>query len=252
MSEVVIDAALFATRLKKLHSNFVANKESGWNGSDSLCIAMGASSEEELNYSKSSALHLYLLGFEFSDSVIVLTKTTFCFMATNKKCGYIEAAVQTQPVDGIKFEFFRKTKDEGANRENFNAMLGICRKAGNKIGTLVKANHEGAFIPQWTDALNNSNIPIIEIAPCMGVYFSVKDDVEMESCKRAAVLTNKVMKHGFVTEMEKILDDGSRVTHQAVASEVCCLCFAGSTVMRLSLIDYFELMLSLFCSFIVL
>jgi nucleosome binding factor SPN SPT16 subunit len=221
MADVVIDAALFATRLKKLHANFVANKESNWNGCDSLVIAMGASSEEDLNYSKSSALHLYLLGFEFSDSVMILTKTTFCFMATNKKCGYVEAAIQSHPVEGIKFEFFRKTKDEGANRENFNAMLGVCRKAGNKVGTLVKANHEGTFIPLWTDALTNSNIPIAEIAPSLAVFFAVKDEVEMESCKRAAVLTNKVMKHGFVTEMEKILDDGSRVTHEAVAKEVC-------------------------------
>lgn len=227
MSEVVIDAALFAARLKKWHANFVANKESAWNGCDSICIPMGASSEEELNYSKSSALHLYLLGFEFSDSVMILTKTTFCFMATKKKCGYIEAAIQTHPVDGLKFEFLNKTKDEGANRENFNVMLGLCRKAGNKVGSLIKGNFEGAFIPQWQDALNNSNIPVVEIAPSLGLFFAVKDDVEMESCKRAAVLTNKVMKHGFVTEMEKILDDGSRVTHQVIASEVrgCCFFF---------------------------
>jgi len=179
--EVIIDAELFSTRLKKLHTSFISNKEA-WNGADVLCVPMGASSDEELNYSKSSALHLYLLGYEFSDSILILTKNTVCFMATAKKCGLIETAIQTKAVEGLKFEFFKKTKDEGSNREAFNAMLAIIRKNGcTKIGTLLKGSFPGIFIPAWTEAVAHSTIPTGEIGSALGAAFAVKDSDELVS-----------------------------------------------------------------------
>jgi nucleosome binding factor SPN SPT16 subunit len=39
-------------------------------------------------------------------------------------------------------------------------------------------------------------------------------------CKRAAVLSNKVMKHGFVQEMEGILDNETKITHEDLAKKV--------------------------------
>lgn len=39
-------------------------------------------------------------------------------------------------------------------------------------------------------------------------------------CKRAAVLSNKIMKHGFVAEMEKILDAQEKVTHDELSKKV--------------------------------
>ena len=179
MGDAVVDAEIFSSRLKKLHSHFLANRESSWGGSDVLCIAMGANDATELTYSKSSALHLYLLGYEFADSILLLTKTTFCFMATTKKCGMIEAAIQTKPVEGLKFEFFKKTKDEGLNKECFHSLLGHIRKSGSKVGTLLKGNFPGIFIPTWREALENSTLPLSEIAPYLGMYLASKDETEL-------------------------------------------------------------------------
>ncbi len=59
----------------------------------------------------------------------------------------------------------------------------------------------------------------------MGQYFAVKDEAELDLCKRAAVLSNKVMKHGFVAEMENILDNDLKMKHQDIADKVqLCLC----------------------------
>lgn len=35
------------------------------------------------------------------------------------------------------------------------------------------------------------------------------------------MLTNKVMKHGFVTAMEDILDADKKTTHEKLATQVC-------------------------------
>lgn len=39
-------------------------------------------------------------------------------------------------------------------------------------------------------------------------------------CKRAAVLSNKVLKHGFVQEMENILDNETKITHEELSRKV--------------------------------
>lgn len=39
-------------------------------------------------------------------------------------------------------------------------------------------------------------------------------------CKRAAVLSNKVLKHGFVQEMESILDNETKITHEELSRKV--------------------------------
>ena len=179
--EVKVDAELFSSRLKRLLTNFVSNKESLWSNADALCIPMGSSSEEELNYSKSSALHLYLLGYEFADSIFILTKSVCCFMATEKKCGLIQDALKVHAVDGLKFEFFKKTKSEVDNRSCFDSMLSVIRKAGSKLGTLLKADFQGVFIPQWHEALARSNLTTVEIATNLGTFFAAKDENELVS-----------------------------------------------------------------------
>lgn len=179
--EVQVDAEAFASRIKRLISAFASNKDSGWNGADVLCIPMGSSSEEELNYSKSSALHLYLLGYEFADSIFVLTKSMCLFMATEKKCSLIQDALRRVPVEGVKFEFFKKTKMEVDNRSCFESMLSLIRKAGSKVGTLLKAEFQGTFIPMWQDALSRSNLPTVEIAPSLGIFFAAKEENEVVS-----------------------------------------------------------------------
>lgn len=41
-----------------------------------------------------------------------------------------------------------------------------------------------------------------------------------ENCRRAAVLTNKVLKHGFVQEMENILDSDLKISHRELSEKV--------------------------------
>ena len=49
-----------------------------------------------------------------------------------------------------------------------------------------------------------------------------------EMCKRAAVLSNKVMKHAFVAEMERILDADEKKSHADIAEHVRVFPFAQS------------------------
>ena len=80
MADIQISSDKFYLRLQRLIDAWTSNKTS-WGGADSLCIMLGTR-EEESSYSKSSSLHLYLLGYEITDSIIIITKNSFTFMAS--------------------------------------------------------------------------------------------------------------------------------------------------------------------------
>ena len=220
MTDVNIDSDLFYSRLERLQRDWLTNQDLDvWgDGAEVICIPMGSSKDQDVVYSKSSAIHLFLLGYEFPDSLFILTKKCLYFMATSKKIAFLEAI---RKEDKIPMKFFQKTKDDAVNRDNFRAILDEIRTSNSlKMGTILKAQFEGKFINSWMDVLKTEGVETTEISKGLGLFLSVKDKSELDTCKRAAVLTNKVMKHGFVKDMEKIIDDAKSITHKDFAQLV--------------------------------
>ncbi len=69
--EVTIDAEKFLSRIEKIQANWLASKDEEQGGANILCIPMGSAKDNEAAYSKSSATHLYLMGSEFPDSILL-------------------------------------------------------------------------------------------------------------------------------------------------------------------------------------
>ena len=213
--DITIDADIFFNRLDAIKSHWLAHKEDIWGGADALCIPMGSVKEQDVVYSKSSSLHLYLLGYEFPDSLIVITPDRLYFMATQKKIAYIETLK-----DENKFPIVTlvKSKDEAANRENFKVIINDIKGHGGKqLGTLLRGDFDGRFVPSWNDAVQSDLLDTVDISRGLGYILSIKDAAEQvftdygrfshacllqiawsyplcsqEICKRAAVLTKKV------------------------------------------------------------
>lgn len=225
---IQINGEKFYQRLQRVIDNWALNKSTYWGGADSLCIPNGSASED-LQYSKSAAFHLYLFGYEFPDSIILMTKNSFCFMATEKKCKIIEAGIAGIQ-SPISVKFLKRTKDEGLNKENMNSMVGIARKSGSKLGSLYKVEYEGNFISSWLNTVDQSQLEKVEILTGLALYFGVKDETEIDLCRRAAVLTNKVMKHGFVSEMETILDNDTTIKHDEFSTKIENIIFDPSKI----------------------
>lgn len=177
--DVNINAEKFFQRLERLQTHWTTHKSTVWGGSDAICIPLGGAVGSDMNYSKSSSMHLYLLGYEFPDSIMIITRNSFHFMATAKKCSYLESALlgTSSP---ISVNFLRKEKDEGVNRENFHNLLGVIRKGGGKrVGSLFSAEYDGTFIPLWMELVEQSQLDRFEIAPSLGLFFANKDEGEL-------------------------------------------------------------------------
>lgn len=217
--EVTIDHEKFFERVTRLQEMWTQQKSSLWGGADAICIPLG-SAENDVNYSKSSSFHIYFLGYEFPDSILMITRNNVYFMATAKKCSYLEKDLLGKS-DTINIHILKRGKDEGMTREQFNELANAVRKSGGKaIGSLFKGEYAGTFIPSWMDFVNQSQLEKVEIATPLSFFFSVKDESELDLCKRAAVLSNKVLKHGFIQQMEIILDNDSKVSHEKLSTQV--------------------------------
>lgn len=178
MAEVTLNAERFYARLERLQTDWMSHKSGAWGGSDALCVPLGAVGDE-INYSKSSAFHLFMFGYELSDTLIVITRNNFYFMASAKKCGMIEKDLAGKH-DTIKVHLLLRTKDEGQNREHYNELANAIRKGGGKrLGSLFKAEYSGNFIPTWMNFVDLSQLEKFDIAPALGQFLSIKDETEL-------------------------------------------------------------------------
>jgi nucleosome binding factor SPN SPT16 subunit len=177
MSAISINRESFYRRTKRL-VEFWKNDSEMWGNCETICIMLGTR-QEDANYSKASALHLYLLGYEIADSIIVLSKANFWFMASEKKCQYLERDLSGGSTE-IGFHTLHKSKDEGMNREHYNTLLGAVRKSGKlKLGSLYQVENTGTFIESWIDCLNQSQIEKVDIPLAFSLFLSVKDEQEL-------------------------------------------------------------------------
>ena len=77
MADVQIDAQIFWERLNKLHRSWNSARSEGgaegaaWATADALVVDAGAN-QEDILYSKSSALQIWLFGYEFPNTILVI------------------------------------------------------------------------------------------------------------------------------------------------------------------------------------
>ncbi|CAN0504866.1 unnamed protein product [Scytosiphon promiscuus] len=56
-------------------------------------------------------------------------------------------------------------------------------------------------------AAKAAGIETAEVSSALGLLLSVKDEQEVELVKRASILTNKVLKYGFIQKMQEVIED---------------------------------------------
>lgn len=172
-----IDVEKFYERLEKIQSAWLTHRTTAWESADALCICYG-SRTEDLLYSKFSSFHVYLFGYEFPDSIILITKNEFYFMASAKKCSILEPLKQKE--SKIQMHLLQRGKDEGQNREFMHTLVQAIRKTGGKnVGSLYKNEYLGTFIPSWFEFISSNQLDKVEIASALGQYFATKDESEM-------------------------------------------------------------------------
>ena len=202
-----------------------------WNGAN--CVYLGrAASAEDNPYKKNEILHHYLFGYDLPDTALLLTKEGQCIiLAAQKKVEFLEAAKGHENGGITELKLLLRDKSDG-NANNFEEMLKIARGGANgenvKIGLLMKDHKSntdlkaGSIVGGWEKKLtdDSSKVDLVDITAGISIVMAAKDDSELDLMKKSSVLSNKVLKHGFIPRIESVIDEGLKTTHEKLAQEV--------------------------------
>ncbi|KAI3445460.1 hypothetical protein Pfo_002125 [Paulownia fortunei] len=220
-----INLESFSKRLKMLYSHWSEFKNDLWGGSEVLAVATPPPSED-LRYLKSSALNIWLIGYEFPDTIMVFMKKEIHFLCSQKKVSLLEV-VKKSAKDAVGVEAIMHVKaknDDGTALMDdiFRAVRAESRLEGYDtpvFGHIARESPEGNLLEMWDEKLKKANFQLTDVTNGFSDLFAVKDTAEITNVKKAAYLTSSVMKYFVVPKLEKIIDEEKKVAHSSLMDD---------------------------------
>ncbi|KAL6964608.1 FACT complex subunit spt16, partial [Sarracenia purpurea var. burkii] len=220
-----IDLQGFSRRLKALYSQWREHKSELWGSSDVLAVATPPASED-LRYLKSSALNIWLLGYEFPDTIMVFMNKQIHFLCSQKKASLLEAVKKSaREAVGVEVVMHVKTKKDDGTAQ-MDAILRAIRAQSKLdgrddpiVGYIAREAPEGDFLETWAEKLKNSNLQLGDITNGFSDLFADKDANEITNVKKAAYLTASVMKNFVVPKLERVIDEEKKITHSSLMDD---------------------------------
>ncbi|GKV39651.1 hypothetical protein SLEP1_g47392 [Rubroshorea leprosula] len=220
-----INLEYFSKRLKALYTHWNHHKSDLWSSSDVLAIATPPASED-LRYLKSSALNIWLLGYEFPETIMVFTKKQIHFLCSQKKASLLEVVKKSaKEAVGVDVVMYVKAKnDDGTSQMDaiFRAIHAQSKGDGNDapvVGYIAREDPEGKLLETWSGKLKSASIHLMDVSNGLSDLFAVKDQHELLNVKKAAYLAYSVMKNVVVPKLENVIDEEKKVTHAALMDE---------------------------------
>lgn len=146
-----------------------------WKGADALVIDSGALNDEEL-YSKSAALQIWLLGIEFTNTVIVVCSRSI-HVLTDAKKGSLLAPLKTAENATLPLDVHVKDKAD-KNKANYDTLIKAIKSShtGSIVACLLKEKPLGEFSSLWRAALDAAEgLQQVELCQSLAQVLSVKD-----------------------------------------------------------------------------
>lgn len=215
----------FSKRLKMLYSHWTEYNNDLWGGSEVLAIATPPPSED-LRYLKSSALNVWLVGYEFPDTIMVFMKKQIHFLCSQKKASLLEVVKRSaKDVMGVEVVMHVKAKNDDGTAlmdKVFRAVHAQSRLDGGDtpvVGQIAREAPEGNLLETWDQKLKSANFQLSDITNGFSDLFAIKDEAEITNVKKAAYLTSSVMKHFVVPRLEKVIDEEKKVSHSSLMDD---------------------------------
>ncbi|CAO1625988.1 unnamed protein product [Sympodiomycopsis kandeliae] len=225
--EVKIDKELFATRLNRI-LNLWKSKDANndavktFQETDALLAVLGAQSDDVV-YHKTAALHIWLLGYEFPSTVILLNRDGITFVSSASKAKYLEGLDGTK---GVKVNVLKRGKDDAQNKQIWQDVVDTMSASGNgkKIGRFAKDQAVGKVAEEWTafydEVKTKKGFEEVDVGAAMGVAWGPKNDEELANIKLAGRMASSAMSKYFVDELAVVLDENKKTTHERLAAKV--------------------------------
>ncbi|KAL1500922.1 hypothetical protein ABEB36_006341 [Hypothenemus hampei] len=218
MANINLDKEAFHRRLKRLYAAWKDSEmENGLGKMDAMVAPVGKG--DEIVYSKSGALQTWLLGYELTDTILVLTENKVHFLASKKK---IEFLKQCEPKDENQLQLNLIVRDKEKDGDNFKVLTKAIKasKNGKTVGHFQKDNYPGPFMDAWRAALKNENFEMVDVSASIAYLLAPKEDQEITTIKKASLVTVDVFTKYLKDQIMEIIDSDKKVKHNKLAEGV--------------------------------
>lgn len=219
------DTSQFFTSLQKIYKYWQdTDSENNKLKSAKLLTFIFGNNKEE-SYSKSSSLHKWLFGYELTDTVLILSKSTCHIITSKKKVDFlsdINENKENKSDDQPKIQFHIKAK--GDNQATYQVIKDLYKKG--KIGVCYKDLKKISASTEFTSEIVKSCLPdvasgeLIDITNDVGILMGPKTHKELSDIAKSAGVTCNVYNKIYRDIILRTIDAEKKVKHSKISDEV--------------------------------
>jgi len=246
-----VDSTIFFGRLKKFDQSLRR-----YTKVDGAFLSKGVADANN-PYAKSTAVQLYLFGYEMPDVLVFLNMKTndLTVIASKKKIAFL-SPIASHASSGFNV----KLVERSSKSDPVPLYKDLLKGWSGELGTLdFKKKEKGDAVTAWYKSLKEEGVKTVDVAKAISLVMAVKEvrsdeggglersdssivlttitnnlpfvaslltaarssqDKEFELLKKAGVLTNKVLKNKFIPQLEDTIDKNLVVKHTKMADDV--------------------------------
>ncbi|KAM8709301.1 hypothetical protein ACLKA7_016154 [Drosophila subpalustris] len=215
MSSFVLDKESFVRRIKRLYTEWKAPSTGHDDALSNLdCIMSVVGVDEDVIYSKSMALQLWLLGYELTDTISVFASDAIYFLTSKKKIEFLKQAqnISEEGVPEIKLLVRDRTDKDQANFEKLIKTIQNSKK-GKRLGVFTKDAFPGEFSEAWKKMLSAAKFEHVDISTIIAYLMCPKDEAEINNIRKASLVSMEIFNKYLKDEIMDIIDSDRKVKH---------------------------------------
>ena len=112
-------------------------------------FSLGVVKDESMQ-PKTSSLHLWLMAYEFSETIMILTKSKVVFLTSKRKKLLLENMDKPKEYDNFELDVILREANQEKQNENFDQLLkaafGDISTFKGPIGAFVGEQPQGSFV----------------------------------------------------------------------------------------------------------
>uniref|UniRef100_A0A0A9XBE9 FACT complex subunit n=1 Tax=Lygus hesperus TaxID=30085 RepID=A0A0A9XBE9_LYGHE len=222
MANLTLDKDAFFRRMKRLFTSF---KEGGPDNKDGFpevdAIVSAIGSDDDVVYSKPTALQTWLLGYELMDTIMVIALEGIHFLASKKKIEFlkqVESIKEDSGLPPIKLHI----RDRNDDSANFTKLIEAIKgsRNGKTIGVFAKDVFSGPFVEAWKKATKGENFQNVDISVAVGYIISAKEESELNLMKKASQISVDIFNKYLKDQIMDIIDSDKKVKHSKLVEGI--------------------------------
>jgi len=210
---VKLDETTFFNRLQRIFDHYKQNPDL-WGNVDSFVSAGGLSdAEADTDSQKSTVLGIWLIGYEFTDTIMFFNKDVLHFYTHAKKVNILQSLLEKNKGRVQIHDRSKITKEDFLKRVDPGKRVGIIEEDKTKL--------KGPLSKEWFQELDNrTDFEKIDISPAIANLFVVHAPTETNFLKQAGTVVSTALKKHFLDQMELTIEDDKKVPHKQFADDV--------------------------------